>query len=321
MIFIYILIILFVLNILFFTPYPFIWMVRMQKPSGISKSPDDIDTMAEKVEVTLDIEYPSIYKRNTFDHYKPISNDNGTYIVWLHGGAFISQNSSNVKDYGVMLASHGYNVIAMNYAHAPENIFPAQVLQIDSVIELLNSQYDIKHLVLAGDSSGATIAASYATTQDNQALQETLDIKLQEQTKIDAMLLFCGIYDFTEDWKNKELKDTKKLMKYIAWAYLGQKRWRKKEKKFYASPIDNISGNFPPTYIVDGGMRSFLWQAENFVEKLKKEGVDVESHFFEEMPHQFQHHFQRYPKESMEVFHEVLEFLNRKVDKGEVYEK
>lgn len=298
-----------VLYLIFFTPYPFVWMIRRQKSSGRSKSPENIDALREKVNISLGLTYPSKYKKNTYDVYDPKYTKADTTILWLHGGSFVAGNSSGMRNYGPMLGSEGYRVISMNYVLAPEKNFPTQLIQIHEMIAYIQKEYPTKHLVLGGDSAGANIVAMYAAMYKNDDLKNKVKIQLDPIQDVDQLILFCGAYDFGEEISIEKFGDFKRFMKYIGWSYLGSKSWEKKDVRFDASPYRHVDKNYPKTYITDGKKYSFMWQGIKMVEKLNRLGVTVKSRFYEEMVHEFQFDFEKHPLEAFEVYDDVLNFL------------
>lgn len=306
-----IIVLLFFVYLLFFTPYPFVLYLRSKKNTVRSKSPADIADIYMKIKKEPGLTYISKFRNNTYDSYTPIEKNEDTLIIWLHGGAFVSGNSRGMRNFGPMLASKEFNVCAMNYEHAPEKPFPTQVIQIDEMISYArNYMGDYKNIVLGGDSAGANLVACYATLYRNQKAKDELGIKLQTEKNIDALLLFCGPYDFTESYKDPRYKEFHRFMKYIGWSYFGKARWQQSKETIYASPLHNINDEFPPTYITDGKKYSFLWQGKKLVEELNKQGIKVKSRFFENMVHEFQFDYERYPEEAMQVYNDVLSFLN-----------
>ena len=60
-----------------------------------------------------------------------------------------------------------------------------------------------------------------------------------------------------------------------------------------------------------------MWQGKKLVKVLEEKGIDVKSRFYDDMPHEFQFNFVKYPEESMQVFKESVAFLDRMTGKEE----
>ena len=309
MIYVFLMISIFLFYIIFFTPYPFVWMIRRDKGSKRSKSPENIEEIKAQVDITLGLKYPSKFHLNTYDLYLPKEKPNKTFIIWLHGGSFVAGTSYGMHNYGPMLAEKGYSVCAMNYALAPESIFPTQIIQIDEMIHHIVNNYEVESIVLGGDSAGANIAAMYGAIYQNDKLKKEVNITLNNPMPIDQLILLCGPYDFTEDYTRDVFKEFKTFMKYIGWSYLGHRDWLNGKTKYLASPLLHLNENYPPTFIVDGKKYSFMWQGKKFAETLRKYNVPVQSSFYEELGHEFQFDFEENPVEAHEVFTNVIEFL------------
>lgn len=301
--------------ILLFTPYPFVWLLRSKKEEHKEKGPKNIQEIKDGLIIETNLPYPSCYPQSTFDFYYDPTQPIKQLIIWVHGGSFIAGSSIGVRNFGPMLAKQGYAVCAMNYAYSPRYCFPVQIRQVDEMLcyakkyILKEYQIELTEAILGGDSAGANISASYTTMVCDKKLAEESQVQLKNQLTIQGLLLFCGPYDFTEDLNREEFKQLKTFLKYIGWSYLGHKSWFHRREKELASPLVHINDYFPPAYICDGKKFSFMWQGKKLVEELKKHHIDVKSRFFEIMPHEFQFDFVEYPEESMQVFHDSVEFL------------
>lgn len=318
---IFITILLLIVYILILTPYPFVWLLRSKKEEQVEKGPKNINEIKTGLIIKTNLPYPSQSPQSTFDFYYDPLTPLRHVIVWVHGGSFISGTSAGMKNFGPMLAKQGYAVCAMNYAYAPRYSFPVQIRQLDEMLcyaktfMLENYQIDLEGAFLGGDSAGANIAASYATMYADDKLASESQVKLNNALPIQGLLLFCGPYDFTEDIQKEEFKQLKTFLKYIGWSYLGHKSWMKRHEKIYASPLININDHFPPAYICDGKKFSFMWQGKKLVKALKEKGIDVDSRFYEELPHEFQFDYVKYPEESMQVYKDSIAFLDRVLKK------
>lgn len=290
-----------------FTPYPFVWLLRSKKEEPRDKSPENIEEIKEDLILQKNQKYQSKYPNATYDLYMPKMSSKHL-ILWVHGGAFISGTSEGMKNYGPMLAGNGYVVVAMNYAYAPEHSFPTQIKQVDEMLVFIKNKYpNIEDVVLGGDSAGANIVASYASFYRNDECP--IKIELKNVLDIRGLLLYCGPYDFMEDYQKEEFKKFKTFMKYIGWSYLGHKNWEKRNEKLYASPLHNIHKNYPPAYLCDGKKYSFMWQGKKLEAELKRNNIYVRSRFYEEMPHEFQFEYRKFKEEANQVYIDSIQFL------------
>lgn len=94
------------------------------------------------------------------------SSDHSTTVVYLHGGGFISGSIVTHRRFASQISrAVESDVIVVDYRLLPENVFPAPVDDVVAVVRaLVSSGPDGRHraVVLAGDSSGASLALSAA---------------------------------------------------------------------------------------------------------------------------------------------------------------
>ena len=318
--YIILIIIIIILYIVFWTPYPFVWLLRSKKEVEREKGPNNIEEIKEEIHILPNLPYPSKYPQATYDLYLPKNQPIKHMIVWVHGGSFISGDSRGMRNFAPMLASQGYGVCAMNYAYAPRCHFPSQVKQVDEMLchiqnDLKKDNIMIEDFILGGDSAGANIAATYASMYQNETLALKANVNLLNSLPIKGLLLFCGPYDLSEDFQKEEFKQFRLFMKYIGWSYLGHKNWWKRDERFYSSPLHNIHKHFPPAYICDGKKFSFMWQGQKLVQALKQQEIYVESRFYEHMSHEFQFDYQKNEQEALQVYEDTLHFLKHILEK------
>jgi acetyl esterase len=90
-------------------------------------------------------------------HYVPTTRRAGTKIVYLHGGGFcVGSWRTHDGIHRHLAHASGLEVIAVDYALAPEHPFPAGLTDVRSVIDALLAARE--RVVVAGDSAGANLA-------------------------------------------------------------------------------------------------------------------------------------------------------------------
>lgn len=310
-----IIILILVVWFLFFTPYPFVFLLRRQKDEKREKGPNHIADIRSRIQIACDLNYPSKYPNHTFDLY--YGKAPKRILVWIHGGSFIGGTSAGAKNFAAMHADEGTIVCAINYAYAPEYAYPTQIKQVDEFLQYLPSFLQKEQLpsdlplFLGGDSAGANIAASFTCHKVHPHLCKQANVILRSMQEIKGNLLFCGPYDFTEDFHKTEFEKFAKFFRYIGWSYLGHRNWEKREEKNWASPYLTLTKQHPPLYVCDGKKFSFLWQGRALVEKAKEFGIPTASRFYEDMTHEFQFDYQKNAEEAMQVYEDSLAFLNQ----------
>ena len=109
---------------------------RLRAIREVLVNPPGYEEEEKKVSVKKDLRYPSEYPQNTWDLYLPKDEKNVPWplVLWVHGGGFVGGDKYGVSNICVLLAAKGYAVASMNYAWAPENVFPVQIRQIGEAL-------------------------------------------------------------------------------------------------------------------------------------------------------------------------------------------
>ena len=86
-------------------------------------------------------------------------NKQNPYILYIHGGGFTIGSAKERRSITLYLAEHlGYNVIAPDYRLNPEYKLPTAFTDCFNFYDEIVKQYP--HLIIMGESAGATIALS-----------------------------------------------------------------------------------------------------------------------------------------------------------------
>lgn len=284
----------------------------------------------------LDEEYTSTKKNNNFDvfiRHDLKEEEKLPTILWVHGGAFVAGDKSDVKDYMYVLANEGYVVISMNYAKGYESKYPTPLIQINELYDYLkansdNYKYiDLDNLVIGGDSAGAFIVAQYALIQTNSDYSNLINIDAKiAKENIKGLLLFCGPYDFNLITNLIKSKTTTKtnfaanklvsfLVKKVGEAYLGDKDWSTSGGYEELTLTNYITEDYPKTFITDGNTVSFEDHGRVLEEKLQEKNVNVQTVFYEaNLFHEYQFNLGTVHEDgrnyALETLEEVKTFLN-----------
>lgn len=304
---------------LYNSPMPGVFLLRRAfRDDGAVHNPPDYEEKKANILIKKDLNYPSKDGRNQYDLYLPKNSKHRLpVIIWIHGGAFVAGEKSGVENWAVMLANEGYAVVAVDYQWAPEIKYPGQVRQIEECItELQNKEkegmpLDMSNVILAGDSAGAHIAAQAALLATNPLYEKELGVaSALKKENLKTILLYCGPYNVEQI-----LTVEKPLLQFftsrIGWAMLGDKHWQKGEAISTTTIKNYVTSEFPPAYIADGNSGSFEKEGKELVAELKKNGVKVQSLFFDkekkEVGHEYQ--FDLSSEEGMQTYQETVCFL------------
>ena len=95
-------------------------------------------------------------------------------------------------------------------------------------------------------------------------------------------------------------------------SYTGATKWESEFKIFQMSTINQVTKDYPSTYLSVGDADPFYSQNIEFYRKLKEEGIPVSTLFYDgshHLHHQYQFHLEK--PESKENMKRVLAFLSR----------
>ena len=302
-----------------FTPYPASWFTRMLFKGGVAVQPNNYDSIASKVSQQTDILYDSAFKSNTLDIISPTNaQEKLPVIIWVHGGAFVAGDKSDITEYAVQIAAQGYHVVNMNYELAPSAKYPTPLLQLQEVFTFVQKNaeqcgFDMNNVFFAGDSAGAQIVAQFANIQTDNQYASLIGIEQSVPAhNIRGLLLYCGPYDISKLHQMSDNRVIAFLLKRVGWGYLGEQNWQTSDIAKEASPIDYVTTNFPPSFITDGTVITFDDHGKALVERLEQLNVDVTSKFYEdvELPHEFQFMMDR--PEAQEILELTLDFIQQK---------
>ncbi|MGW4941885.1 alpha/beta hydrolase [Actinoplanes sp. NPDC004185] len=243
-------------------------------PPGITQEidrvydPDDPDGR-------MDVIYPS-----TTDRRLPT-------VVWVHGGAFIAGTKSALPNYLAVIASHGYTVANVEYTVAPEAKYPGPILQLNKALRHLQDNADRLHVdptqfVLAGDSAGGQIAgqAALAISEPAYADKAQLSATITPQ-QLRAVILTSAATDIEQARDHLQDKQFGWFLRTVMWAYSGKKNFADDPRFRLASLPQNVTANYPPTFITTGPYDPLLSHSEAMAQALRTKKVDVDALFFD----------------------------------------
>lgn len=176
----------------------------------------------------------------TVDIYQPISGGPHPVIVQIYGGAWQRGTPGADAVFAARLASRGYVVFAVDYRHAPQWQWPAQLDDVRAALGWVRShaaEYggDASKLALFGRSAGAQIAV-VAGLQD---------------PGVSAIISFYGPVNLTNGWRYPPRPDPIGSRSVLE-ALIGGTPDQMPDRYREASPITYVSSKAPRTLLIYG---------------------------------------------------------------------
>jgi monoterpene epsilon-lactone hydrolase len=216
-------------------------------------------------------------------------------LLYLHGGGYFACSARTHRPFTTAFARRGFRVFAPNYRLAPENPFPAAVMDAVAAYRALMPS------VIAGDSAGGGLALA------------TL-VKLRDEGDAlpAAAALFSPLTDLAGSGNSRQTNDKRCAM------FHGKGLRRAAE--FYlcggdprnplASPLYADLKGLPPLLIHVGADETLLDDSTMLAERARAAGVAVELKVFPAVPHVWQM-FHRFLPEGRQSLDAAAEFLSR----------
>ena len=287
--------------------------------NGIYPGPKNYDDIKKLTTAKKDIDYGSNIENGIMDINMPLDNSNKKkpLIILLHGGGFIGGSKEATAAYARTLSSYGYIVANVDYAFAPEHVYPTPIIQVSKAITYLKDNkerfnIDDNNIFIAGGSAGAQIASQIAAIQTNKELANIMGIKpVLDKKELKGVILFCGLYNM----RNVSETGFPGIKEYL-WAYTGEKNFETYKRLDEISTIHHITEDYPPTFITAGDMDKLESQSKEMVKILKDKGVQCTSVFFKDKRLVHQYQFMLWTNEALRTLEKVVYFINQRVEKN-----
>ncbi|HEY1425331.1 MAG TPA: alpha/beta hydrolase [Caulobacteraceae bacterium] len=207
--------------------------------------------------------------------------DDGTAIVFVHGGGFILGSAkSSLGEAAGIAALTGKRVYDVDYTVAPRGNWKIATGEVMSAYQgVLELGYDAGRVGMIGGSAGATIVAA-----------TTLKIRDSGLPMPAALVLLCPMSDFTEGGDTRyTLMDADPAL-WLPQVRPGLDAYADPadQKHPYVSPVyGDFSKGYPPT-LIQGGTKEFLVSDMVRLHRAIKRGGGVSDlELYEGMPHGF----------------------------------
>jgi len=196
--------------------------------------------------------------------YQPPQVGKYPALVVIYGGAWQNGNPAKDAQFNRYMAEHGYTVFAIDYRHAPDYRFPAQLDDVRTAITFIRQhateyEADPERLALLGRSSGAHLAMLAAYQPDAPLIR--------------AVVNYYGPVNLTEGYADPPRPDPLNIRALLK-AFLGGSPDELPQQYSVASPINYVNPQLPPTLLVYGS-RDHVVQArfgQQMYERLRNVG-------------------------------------------------
>ena len=189
-------------------------------------------------------------------------------ILLIHGGGLVSGSARATRAYCSMLAKYsGCRVVSIDYALAPEHVFPDALDDCEKAYLALRAQFPQAKLCLTGESGGAylTIATVIRLLRKGEQIPE-------------CIVPHSPVVDFTGNMKSDsyEVRDAtvhREALASLVNCYCpGQDT---SDPEISVIRFDNFAA-FPPTVITSDANETLRADADALYEALEKAGAPVD---------------------------------------------
>lgn len=213
-------------------PHPFVWIDAFR---GIE---------VPEVRIERDIPFATVDGVNlTLNRYCPSSVGLHPAIAVIYGGAWQTGTPANDETFSRYMAAQGYTVVTLDYRHAPQFRYPAQLEDLRTALSFIQTQaetleIDRQRVALLGRSAGAHLASLAAYGQSPLLLR--------------AVVNYYGPANLTESYNDPPVPDPIDTRTVLE-AFLGGNPDQVSQLYQDASPVNHVQPNLPPSLLVYPG--------------------------------------------------------------------
>lgn len=232
------------------------------------------------IECVNDIVYDdSLPKICTMDFYNVRSEEKKPAVLLIHGGGFSAGGKKFRKGQSQYFALNGFGVFCVDYGLAPDYMFPTPINHLVTAANYIydNAEkynIDADRIIVAGDSAGGYYASMLAAFNCTDKLGEVFGFA--PKFRFFGSILNCGLYDLQTIFQTKYILNVDDAV-FLSFIGIRQSDFDSYQYKDYCAPIDHITGDYPPTYVISSAADLFCkGQSDVLLEKFKQCGVYYE---------------------------------------------
>lgn len=237
--------------------------------------------------------------------------DDGTAVIYVHGGAFVLGSARSSAGLAALLAaSSGTRVLSVDYTVAPAGDWRRATGEVMTVYRALRDQgYAARGIGMLGESAGGNIVAS-----------SVLQLRDRGQEAPGAIVLLSPALDFNRAGDSQTtlaaadpvLIDLSSLDAALE-AYAARADWTHP----YVSPVyGDFTKGYPPVLLQLGTKEALLSDSVRLYRAIRAAGGTATLDVYEGMPHVFQAYMADTPEQKA-AFDEVRRFWERHLSRRE----
>ncbi len=247
-------------------------------------------------------------------------------VFYVHGGSFVSLSKTSHRGFGTLLARAGFITVVINYRLAPEHRFPAAAVDVAAAYtwvtqNIENYGGDKKRIAIAGESAGANLAAGLTMACHQNRPEPWAQNLSTTCPPPKAWVLGYGIYETQWDAATIETR-MGEGQETPTWARNALRALHddyfegtgpKKPLADFANPVHMLNDTtllnrpLPPCYLFVGKKDILMHDSQVFEKVLDGAGVEVESHYVDDVDHAF--HGFLWRSAAQECWKNIIEFL------------
>ena len=183
--------------------------------------------------------------------YRPLTEGKYPTLVIIYGGAWREGTPDSYEDFSCYMAAQNYTVIAIDYRHAPQYKFPAQLEDVETALAYIRDRavdlsVDLNKMAIMGRSAGGHLATLAAYKQDAITFR--------------AVVSYYGPVDLIEGYYDPPVPDPIDIHTVLE-HFLGGTPKEQPNLYQQASPNNYLRPDLPPSLLIYAG-RDHLVQAK-----------------------------------------------------------
>lgn len=228
------------------------------------------------VSVDYDLQKESFAERDVYI-LSDKENRNNQYILFLHGGAYTTNLTSDYWEFFAGIVSDtGATIIIPDYPLAPEYCYQDVFDMIVPLYEELIQKVGGDNLIVMGDSAGGGLSLALCEYEGEKEFEQPSQLLL-----ISPWLDVTMTNDSIEDVQPYDQELNVEVLKIAAAGYARGTD----EKDYRISPINGPVENLKNVVIYTGTYDILNPDAKRFVEIAKEEGLDIDYREYDKAKH------------------------------------